>query len=133
MLEVVAQEKCPFLNSNWQDWLTRITELYADAATIIMEESVEDNALVSPRDPNDSLLGASENEIPQAEKMSSVFYGSISPPSAALPTDASQKRSSLGVIADLNSRSSCSTTPLDGDDKRHPLMSLESTVCNFPE
>ena len=96
-----------------------------------MEDSVEDNALLSPRESSDSLHDSmliNGSAIPQAENMTPM-YGSFAPISTSSLRNASQKKSSLGVIAELDSRSeSWPDASIDSDNKSRPLMPRESMV-----
>jgi hypothetical protein len=120
------------------DWLAQIadwTGLSAAAATI-MEDSVEDNALLSPHDSSDALhdsmvLNGSLIPVPQAERMTSM-YGSFAPIAFPAEGEASRKKSSLGVITELESRStSWPMASIDSDSKSRPLMTGESMVSSW--
>jgi hypothetical protein len=117
------------------DWLAQVadwTGLTAAAATI-MEDSVEDNALMSPHDVSDAVhdsmvLNGSLIPIPQAERMTSM-YGSFAPIAFRTEGETSQKKSSLGAITELESRSeSWPTASLDSDSKSRPLITGGSMV-----
>lgn len=113
------------------DWLARAADWsgLTVAAATVMYDSVEDNALLSPQESNDSLLDSmvlNRSAIPQAENMTPVYgsFASIAVPSLRSP---SHKKSSLGVIAELNSRSgSWPDASIDSDSKSHPLMTREA-------
>lgn len=118
------------------DWLARAADwsgLTAAAATI-MEDSVEDNALLSPHDSIDSIhdsMALNGSEIPQAENMTSM-YGSFAPIAVPSLNGPSQKMLSLGAIAELNSRSeSWPDTSIGSDSKSRPLMARESMVSSL--
>lgn len=91
-----------------------------------MEDSVEDNALLSPHVRDSMALNGSV--IPQAENMTSM-YGSFAPIAVPSLNDPSQKKLSLGTIAELNSRSeSWPDASIDSDSKSRPLMAGEFMV-----
>jgi hypothetical protein len=117
------------------DWLAQIadwTGISAAAATI-MEDSVQNNALLSPHDSSDAVhdsmvLNGSLIPIPQAERMTSV-YGSFAPISVPTEGETSKKKLSLGAITELESPSeSWPTASIDSDSKSRPLMTRESIV-----
>jgi hypothetical protein len=115
------------------DWLAKITEFAQGAAITILEDSVVDNDLRSPRDSSYEAISADEAEIPQAERMTSM-YGSIAPvkPSTKCTDMArASKLTSLGEIPTFSQDSDLSwpnVGSVDSDDKSYPLLSQEEIV-----
>lgn len=116
------------------DWLAKITEFAQGAAITILEDSVVDNDLRSPRDSSYEAISADEAEIPQAERMTSM-YGSIAPakPEGTKRTDMarSSKLTSLGEIPTFSQDTDLSwpnVGSVDTDDKSYPLLTQEEVV-----
>jgi hypothetical protein len=116
------------------DWLSRITEFAQGAAITILEDSVVNNDLRSPRDSSYDAISADEAEIPQAERMTSM-YGSIAPvkPESTKRTDMARasKLTSLGEIPTFSHDTDMSwpnVGSVDSDDKSYPLLTQEEMV-----
>ena len=121
------------------DWLSMMKDFVAGAAITILEDSEEDNGFTSPHDSSHEETFFDGTEVPQAERMASM-YGSINSSTALTGgartaiKDISSKRASLGEIPTFSRGSDdgswVNNLSVEPDEKSYPLLTEEETVSD---